>query len=214
MLLQMVLHQYRSPVDCVLAPRSYGKNAGVHMPISLPGLFKSLLTSLGRGKQPDKATSRCGEGATRVHNVQHYLLQIDTSSQEPVHTEELENGNLQLLYSPGFIRGIAAGDEFRIVGPEGEFEVVKRYGNVAVQVYADHPVEPYKKELEIAVQSMRGTLDGSIEKGMVFTIPISAGFDSIENLFDDFVKSRSGIEWYYGNVYDPHDGVTPLNWWV
>jgi hypothetical protein len=19
--------------------------------------------------------------------------------------------------------------------------------------------------------------------------------------------------WYYGNVYDPEDGVTPLNWW-
>ncbi len=22
-----------------------------------------------------------------------------------------------------------------------------------------------------------------------------------------------GVEWYYGNVYETHDGVTPMNWW-
>jgi hypothetical protein len=28
----------------------------------------------------------------------------------------------------------------------------------------------------------------------------------------EMMEQFPGSEWYYGNVYDPRDGVTPLNW--
>jgi hypothetical protein len=37
---------------------------------------------------------------------------------------------------------------------------------------------------------------------------------AIEFVFIEFVAAHPGTEWMFGNVYDPRDGVTPLNWWV
>jgi len=49
---------------------------------------------------------------------------------------------------------------------------------------------------------------------MVFTVPVGAGFPKIEAIFNDLVAAHPEMEWLFGNVYDPGDGVTPLNWWV
>ena len=48
---------------------------------------------------------------------------------------------------------------------------------------------------------------------LVHTIPLSAGFDAGAAAFDDAVHRHPGSARLYGNVYDPSDGVTPLNWW-
>jgi hypothetical protein len=111
------------------------------------------------------------------------------------------------------VQGIAAGDEFRLVDPDGAFEVVRRSGNLAVQVYSRKAVAPVKEELTQAVERLGGNLDGCIERGMVFTIPVRAGFRAIEAVFNKCVADHPEMEWYYGNVYDPRDGKTPLNWW-
>jgi hypothetical protein len=44
-------------------------------------------------------------------------------------------------------------------------------------------------------------------------VPLSEGFSKIEKVFNSTVEKCSGYGWSYGNVYDPTDGVTPLNWW-
>jgi hypothetical protein len=134
---------------------------------------------------------------------------------EPVHAVALGDGRFRVLYSPGFVQGVAAGDEVRVLDADGGFEVVRRGGHLAVQVFSATPVGPYKAKLTSLAERIGGRLDGAIGNGMAFTFPMSTGFAAIEALFDDWVRERAGgWEWYFGNVYDPMDGVTPLNWWV
>ncbi len=45
------------------------------------------------------------------------------------------------------------------------------------------------------------------------SLPVSVGFPVIENVMERFLQAQPESEWYFGNVYDRRDGVTPLNWW-
>lgn len=110
--------------------------------------------------------------------------------------------------------GIAAGDEFQLLNEDGEFEVIRRSGNVAVQVYSRNPVEPVVQAINRLVAAIGGVLDGKIKRAVVFTVPAKAGFPVIEETFNSIVKEHPEMEWFYSNVYDPANGVTPLNWWV
>ena len=62
-------------------------------------------------------------------------------------------------------------------------------------------------------ESLGGHLDGGYSRMLVLTIPLAAGFDAVAQAFDDAVRRHAGSAWLYGNVYDPSDGMTPLNWW-
>jgi hypothetical protein len=148
----------------------------------------------------------------------HILLLIEYSDgeplREPVHAEPVGDGVFRLLHTPGFVLGVAAGDEVQLVGADGGFEVKRRGGNLAVQVFAGSLVAPLRPSLEAKVARLGGRLDGAIERGLAFTVPVSAGFAAVEAVFNDWVDDHPGWEWSFGNVYDPADGVTPLNWWV
>jgi hypothetical protein len=145
---------------------------------------------------------------------QHISLAVHGAARtEPVHVEVLEGGRYRLLYSPGFVVGVAAGDEFELLDQAGHFRVVRRGGNLAVQVFSREPVMPLRDELASRVRErLSGTLDGGIDRGLVFTIPLRTGFAAIEAFFDAFVRTHAGTEWLYGNVYDPDTG-RPLGWW-
>jgi hypothetical protein len=132
---------------------------------------------------------------------------------EPVHVQELPGGRYQVLHSPGFVDGVAAGDEIELTDDAGHFRVRRRGGNLAVQIFSVEPVRPFKDELATQVcEQLAGHLDGGIDRGLVFTIPLTTGFTAIEALFDGFVRGHPGCEWSYGNVYDPETGA-PLGWW-
>jgi Domain of unknown function (DUF4265) len=132
---------------------------------------------------------------------------------EPVHAEALGNGRYRIAYSPGLVAGIAAGDEIELLGQDGRFRVVRRGGNIAVQVFSRHAIAILRDDLVTAVRTrLAGSHDGGIERGLVFTIPLSSGFVAIADLFDKFVRAHPGTTWMYGNVYDPRTGL-PLNWW-
>lgn len=153
-----------------------------------------------------------------MDSEQHVYLLIEYRQgqplKEPVHAELIRPGEFRLLYSPGLVQGIAAGDEFRLLGEDGAFEVTRRAGNLAVQVFSDGPVGPWQADLTERVSQIGGNFDGAIEKGLVFTLPVTAGFPAIEAVFGHWVAEHPGWEWYFGNVYDPADGITPLNWWT
>ena len=145
-----------------------------------------------------------------VHLVIHGA---DAGAKEPVHAEAIGGSRYRLLSSPGFVLGVAAGDEIELLGDDGQFRVVRRGGNVAVQLFSKEPVHAFRDALAAAVrEALGGVLDGGIERGLVFTIPAAAGFAAIEALFDHEVNARPGTEWMYGNVYDPDSGE-PLGWW-
>ncbi|MFO0865629.1 MAG: DUF4265 domain-containing protein [Gemmataceae bacterium] len=147
----------------------------------------------------------------------HLLLLIEyrhgVPLKEPVHVQDLGGDAFRLLYAPGFIQGLAAGDDFRPMNDDGAFEVLRRGGNLTVQVFASEHASPYQAEFAKRVASVGGTLDGAIERGLSFTVPLSAGFPAIESIFNAWVSEHPGWEWYFGNVYDPIDGITPLGWW-
>jgi hypothetical protein len=148
----------------------------------------------------------------------HVHLLVDGAGgktvQEPVHVVDLGDGRFRLLHSPGFVQGIAAGDEFQTLDEHGAFRILHRSGNIAVQVFSEVSVDTVIEEFARRVAEIGGVLDGTIERGMVFTIPIRACFPTIEALFNELVAAHAGMEWLYGNVYDPRDGITPLNWWT
>ena len=136
-----------------------------------------------------------------------------SGGKEPVHAEALGGARYRVLSSPGFVLGVAASDEIELLDDEGHFRVVRRGGNVAVQVFSREPVQSFRESLARDVRDeLGGVLDGGIERGLVFTIPVTAGFAAIEALFDDMVTLHPGTEWMYGNVYDP-DTKAPLGWW-
>lgn len=135
-----------------------------------------------------------------------------TEVMEEVVVESVGENEFLLLQSPGLALGLAAGDIFRISGKK-RFEVVRRGGNVSIQIF--HREEPHGF-VEVAspmIFSLGGRLDGRSEKQVVYTIPVSVGFSAMESTLNALKSRYPSVNWYYGNVYDENDGVTPLNWW-
>jgi hypothetical protein len=118
-----------------------------------------------------------------------------------------------LLASPGLALGVAAGDEI-MVDDGGRYRVLTRGGNLCVQVFRNASISDVDRFATGRVIQLRGWLDGKAAKELVYTIPVSAGFPAIEGLFSEVKVAYPDVEWYFGNVYDERDGVTPLNWWL
>ena len=135
------------------------------------------------------------------------------SSGEPVFeqvlVDRLDDGAYRVVATPGLVLGIAADDVVRVT-PEARYEIVERGGNLAVGVYGSHDLVD---EVTKDVWELGGSLDGRADNFTVYTIPVAAGFPQVERVFNDLVARHPEVEWYFGNVYDTEDGVTPLNWW-
>lgn len=138
---------------------------------------------------------------------------------ENVLVEQLGGNRYRLLRSPGLVPGLAAQDEFeRADGELHGYRLLKRGGNVCVQVFFPHDTLECRKKLIPMAEHAGGWLDGEAtgsSNGMlVFTFPVRAGFPAIEKVMAQAKAISPGCEWFYGNVYDLADGVTPLNWWA
>ena len=123
----------------------------------------------------------------------------------------------RLLASPGLVEGLAAEDEFELDAdaPLGH-RVIRRGGNLCVWFYHSEPLtesSAVTADLRRVAESLGGHLDGGYSRMLVLTIPLAAGFDPVARAFDDAVRRHAASSWLYGNVYDPADGMTPLNWW-
>jgi hypothetical protein len=59
-----------------------------------------------------------------------------------------------------------------------------------------------------------GDLDLETPRMLVYSIHVSCGFNTIEDILNRAVGNDGQSAWLYGNVYDPADGQTPLNWWL
>ena len=77
-----------------------------------------------------------------------------------------------------------------------------------MQIFSDGDIGGEDLLLTPLFEEIGGWLDGKGESFLVYTIPISVGFPAIQRVLEN-----CSWEWFYGNIYDPTDGVTPLNWW-
>ena len=131
---------------------------------------------------------------------------------QPVEVEPLGDDEYRVLYSPGLVEGIAAGDVIRVTDfDRGLFQVVTRGGNIAVKFAAREPIAGVLPGLRADLEALGARLDGAIGKAAVWTIPLAAGFAQIETVMSAAVARTPGSGWWYGNVYD--EGGDPLHWW-
>lgn len=123
-----------------------------------------------------------------------------------------DDDSCQLVKSPAFVKGIASGDTVKLTPGSQEFELIERSGNLCIRVYSRGSIESLSETLVAELEKLGGELDTENERMLVFSIHVSCGFSAIEKVLNEFVDGQSSV-WMYGNVYDPQDGSTPLNWW-
>jgi len=126
---------------------------------------------------------------------------------------ETKGGNLQLVRSPAFAKGLASGDKVRLRPQTEEVELLERSGNLSIRVYTKGDMAALADRLVPALEKLGGELDLHNDRMLVFSIHVSCGFSNIERILDDVLGQDPDSAWLYGNVYHPADGVTPLNWW-
>ena len=162
------------------------------------------------------------ESASPEKTEQRAELQLyagENTQGQPVHETVqawvMEEDNCyELIHSPLFVRNLAAGDVFRMEkGRTGRFTVLKRSGKLAIRIISKASIEALMEELKPKVEKLEGSLDISTERALAFSIHVNIGFSTIEALFDEVMGRYPDTVWFYGNIYDPRDGVTPLDWW-
>lgn len=151
--------------------------------------------------------------STRASDFVGLPLRVESqdgaTADEVVATDRLTETRYRVQLSPGFYRGIAAGDEIEYDQIAKTAHVVTRGANVAVQIFHEGiPGEVIDSFKVMAVQ-VGGRVDGELDSLVVLTFPVKTGFPAIESLMATLPER--GVEWGYGNVYD-QDGE-PLDWW-
>jgi hypothetical protein len=132
---------------------------------------------------------------------------------EKLPVRELETGELQLVKSPAFVKGLASGDGIKFLPSTGEFEIVQHSGNLSVRIFSRGDIGKLADALTPELEKMGGDLDLETARMLVYSIHVSCGFNTIEELLNRVLGTDGESLWVYGNVYDPVDGQTPLNWW-
>ena len=131
---------------------------------------------------------------------------------QPVEVESVSPDVYQILYSPGFVEDIAAGDVIRVTDEtKGTFEVIKFGGNVSVKIADVESIIEKLQSIDDFLSSVAARRDGNLEHVAVWTIPVKSGFKNIEAAIAKACSLLKEPTWWYGNVYDAQDN--PLNWW-
>lgn len=133
---------------------------------------------------------------------------------ERLQVKELEDASVQLVRSPAFIKGMAAGDVIKLDPDNQRFDIVRRSGNLSVVIFCRGDTQKLSENLTPQLEKLGGSLDTETERMLVFSMHVSLGFQTIEDILNKHVGEQSQSVWQYGNVYDPADGETPLNWWL
>jgi hypothetical protein len=134
---------------------------------------------------------------------------------ESIPIEEISPNKYKVLASPGYVSGFASGDILELVNSDGHFRVLKRAGNVCVQIFFEGNKESAINEFDARFARLNGWLDGGSDSpeaySLIYTIPKTVKFSAIESIFDNLPDSIRLDNWLYGNVYG--DDGSPLNWW-
>lgn len=133
---------------------------------------------------------------------------------ERLQVKVTEDDNCQLVRSPAFVKGLASGDIIRLDSDRQHFEIVQHSGNLAVVVLSRGNVKALSEALTPELEKLGGQLDMETDRMLVYSVHVSLGFQTIEDILNKHIGPASESIWQYGNVYDPADGQTPLNWWV
>ena len=132
---------------------------------------------------------------------------------EQLQVKVLDDNRYQLVKSPAFIHGLAAGDTIKLDPSKRHFELIEHSGNLAIRVFAKTELAAIANDLNPQMEKLGGQIDIENDRFLVYSIHVSCGFSVIEALLNDHIGEQNESAWFYGNVYQQQDGVTPLNWW-
>ncbi|BFM04915.1 DUF4265 domain-containing protein [Halioxenophilus aromaticivorans] len=132
---------------------------------------------------------------------------------EQLRVKENADNTFTLVTSPAFVQGIARGDTISKEEKSKEFNLVQRGGNLCIRVYSRDNTEALCEAITPALEKLGGDLDVETDRLLVYSIHVSCGFTAIEDVLNKAMAKFTQAAWVYGNVYDPADGTTPLNWW-
>lgn len=139
------------------------------------------------------------------------------ATREVLEVDPLAAKRYRLLHSPAFVDGLAAGDIIELDESVAcGFRVVARAGNLAVIVAFEENEDVSSAQalrLKERMEAIGGASDGGPPRMLVFTVPVSAGFQAVERMLAEFLREAPGTSWWYGNVYEVGDPTRPLNWW-
>lgn len=149
--------------------------------------------------------------------IQIYVADDDGAVREELLARQIDQDTYELLSSPGLAQNVARGDIISIKNENAPAEVLKRGGNFCIQIYADYiPPEDVTALENDVIREFDGTLDGVFEGNLSLAVPAKNGMERINEFFDRF-REKTGIQWYYANVYknlDDDDDETLLYWWL
>lgn len=149
--------------------------------------------------------------------IQVFVADDDGPVFEELPAQQVAEDTYELLSSPGLALNLARGDVISIRNKNAHAEVLKRGGNFCIHIYADYIPPEDIAELERGVGlELGGTLDGVHEGNLSLAVPAINGMDKINEFFDRF-SEKTGIQWYYANIYkniDDDEDETLLNWWL
>jgi len=130
---------------------------------------------------------------------------------EKIQVIPLGKDQYKLVKSPAFVKGLASGDTIKFDAQDQYFEILKHSGNLCIRIISKNNIETIVNNLGPELEKLGGELDIHNPRVLVYSIHVSCGFNEIEQLLNKHTTKEDF--WLYGNVYDPSDGVTPLNWW-
>ncbi|WP_016956536.1 DUF4265 domain-containing protein [Catenovulum agarivorans] len=143
----------------------------------------------------------------------HLFVEGSEDQTQPVEVEQIGSNEYMILYSPGLVEGIAAGDSIKITNESsGEFEVVHRGGSVSIKLYSKHELANYMECIMSEFEALPSRFDGGVKHACVWTVDLSqTNFGNIERSMKNIMRKVPDSKWWYGNVYDANN--KPLNWW-
>lgn len=158
----------------------------------------------------EKAKRLAAEGRWREVEIRY---EPGDPRKETVLVTRVGPTRLRLLETPGYVVGVAAGDLVDLDAEDAVREVVERAGFLAVRFVVDDPADVggAREVLDASLGPLGGWYEGQMAlRGLRYSVPVTAGFDPIEEAIAAGLEAYPTSTWWYGNVYDAED--KPLDW--
>lgn len=103
-------------------------------------------------------------------------------------------------------------DVIQLVDDRGDYKVITRSGNLTIRFVSKHVIASVLDEYQVEFEKLGAEISNISERFFSITAHVSIGFNTIERILAEALKSFPESAWAYTNVFDSDSGE-PLHWW-